>query len=342
MRTLCQLIKMSATVDNGFLRVHEEIGDVEKSLRDPTNLFIIVSTNGEAYITKDTAFLLPLFSNNTGDTLTLSPEHGAISFLGWFVPRTIAPESISLYTDTVLRPGMHAIFTIRMGLGDLENIARTIDGNVTSSTGLTSLYTEPGIGALLQSVMLAKFLSNCLYCSICGQELSMRDSCCLARSCKQCVKEYFLPVQAYVCGVVFHGDKILLLSKHTDGTMWRLPLFELEVCETPMSALLINLSDATGVNIRQYMQSAAVLDLTISSVDISGLITIWQVCIGREFDSRDSKCAQWFTKGQCAELLESSGLTEKSVDGFLLKKWVDGTLNDHVANSHAPFNNTGM
>lgn len=331
---------MSATVDNCFLRVHEEINDIEEALRDTTNLFIVVSTNGEAYVTKGTTFLLPLFHDNIGSTLNLSTENGMVSFLGWFVPPTIPPESTSLYADSILRPGMHAIFTVRMELNDLENIACSIGGDVTSSTGLTSLRTEPGIGALLQSVMLAKFLFNCSYCSICGEKLTVRDNRGLARSCKTCIKEYFLPVQPYVCGLVTSADKILLVSENDDA--WKLPLFELEVCETPMSALLVNLYDTTGVNVKQYMQSATALDITISSADISGLVTTWQVCVGRRFDPRDDKCTRWFTKEQCTDLLENKGLTEKSVDGFLLRRWIGGTLDNHIASIPTPFNNTGM
>ncbi|KWX15625.1 hypothetical protein QR46_0345 [Giardia duodenalis assemblage B] len=334
---LIQPIKMSATVDNCFLRVHEEVGGIEKALYDPTSLFIVVNTTGESYVTKDTAFLLPLFQEGTGSSLKLSTDDGSLSFLGWFVPPTVSPELITLHTESILRPGMHAIFSVRMDLNDLETVAHDTGGRVTPSTGLTSLSTEPGIGALLQSVMLAKFLTNCSYCSVCGKKLTMRDSCGLAQACRTCVKEYFLPVQPYVCGLVTYGDKILLLPPHTDDASWGLPLFELEVCETPLGALFTNLYDVTAVNIKQHMHSAITLDMTISSADISGLITIWQVCINRNFEPRDNKCARWFTKEQCIDILRNAHLSEVSVDGFLLRKWIDGTLGDHVTNTPAPF-----
>ncbi|EFO61154.1 Hypothetical protein GLP15_2472 [Giardia lamblia P15] len=333
---------MSATVDNCFLRVHEEIGDINEAMHDPTNLFIVVSTSGEAYVTKDSTFLLPLAQEGVENPLTSSAENISVSFLGWFVPSTAPPESVTLQTDSILRPGMPAIFSVRMDLSDLESIAHQIGGRTVSSAGLTSLCTEPGIGSLLHSVMLAKFLANCMYCSMCGKRLTMLDTCGLAQACKTCTKEYFLPIRPHVCGLVIYDNQILLTTRNVNKDLWGLPLFELEVCETPLSALLINFYDVTAVNIRQYMHSAVALDITISSADISGLVTVWKVCINRRFEPRDNGCARWFTKSQCTELLSSTGSTEKSIDGFLLRRWIDGTLNSHVVNVPAPFDNVEM
>lgn len=342
MPTQYRQIKMSATVDNCFLRVHEEIGDIKGAMCDPTNLFIAVSASGEAYITKDSTFLLPLIQEGIESLLLSSAANGSVSFLGWFVPPTASPESVTLQTDSILRPGMSAIFSVRMDLGDLESVAHQIGGKVVLSDGLTSLCTEPGVGSLLHSIMLAKFLASCMYCSVCGKRLTMLDTRGLAQECKACAKEYFLPIRPYVCGLIIHDNRILLTPKSATEALWGLPLFELEVCETPLSALLVNLYDVTAVNIRQYMHSAVALDITISSVDISGLVTAWKVCIARGFEPRDSKCACWFTKEQCTELLSSMGLTEESIDGFLLREWINGTLNSYVASIPPPFDNIGM